>query len=217
MRTGATQTLHDGCITCCCSVKVSGRIESLTLQETGVMLQTFLDCSVLYVYTSIPRIDIHTADQPAKRTGHPTTKQIGPVEISKKCMAAKLINATLGSAAHAVCWVFRAKSLDDVTRFVRNVRSEVLEKGQNVPVNVKKTEEVEKLEEKANVMPLQCLHVKYGCKCLRGSATETECNLHTTRNRVRMLYSLKMRFKRRAPLSSSYSNMPTAHQSADAP
>ena len=94
------------------------------------MLQTFLDCSVLCVYISIPRIDIHTADQPAKRTGHPTTKQIGPVEISKKCMAAKLINATLGSAAHAVGWVFRAKSLDDVTRFVRHVRPEVLEKGQ---------------------------------------------------------------------------------------
>jgi hypothetical protein len=81
-----------------------------------------------------PLIDVERADM-TERTRHSTTEQIRPVKVSKKHMAAQLVYAATGAAAHALARVFGAQQLDEIPSFLRNTGRKFLEDHESVTVN----------------------------------------------------------------------------------
>ena len=81
-----------------------------------------------------PLIDVERADM-TERTGHSTTEQIRPVKVSKKHMAAQLVYAATGAAAHALARVFGAQQLDEIPSFLRNAGRKFLEDHDSVRGN----------------------------------------------------------------------------------
>ena len=126
-----------------------------------------------------------------------------PIKIFKKCMAAKLFDTAVRSTAHANARIFRAKPLNEIPSIIGHVRSEFLDGT--------KTQQSKRMDKDTTDAPLQCLHVICDCKRPQGSGLEMECDLHDT---VTLSECVR---KQCAPLSISYSKMPTAHQSADDP
>jgi hypothetical protein len=122
-----------------------------------------------------PLIDVERADK-TERTGHSTTKQIRPVKISKKHMAAQLVYAAAGAAAHALARVFGAQQLDEILSFLGNAGRKFLKDHESVTGN--QAEVIENVQQQTQFECLQYLHVKCGCKRLRESELETECGLH---------------------------------------